>query len=55
MHWTSTQFTLPEHGSTIDWKTPSGDIVYDGQYRNGLWFLPDGVYVYYTPSAWRYA
>jgi hypothetical protein len=32
-----------------------GNIVYGGFVRGRLWFLPDGVYVYYTPTFWRYA
>lgn len=24
------------------------------KYDSGLWFLPDGMYVYYQPTHWRY-
>lgn len=46
---------LPEEGRKVDWINSTGDQV-DGGTRSGrLWFLPGGMYVYYTPTMWRYS
>ena len=47
--------SLPEDGRRIDWIAPDGTEIRGGNRHGRLWFLPDGMYVYYTPSFWRYA
>jgi hypothetical protein len=54
-HWTPPSREMPVQGRVIDWMDSGGNIVYGGFVRGRLWFLPDGVYVYYTPTFWRYA
>jgi len=44
---------LPDNNTKVDWIAPGGVKVLGGTYRNGFWFLPEGVYVYYTPVFWR--
>lgn len=52
--WYSTADALPLHDVLIDWMQSDGRIVTGGKKIGNLWFLPDGVYVYYVPKMWRY-
>lgn len=51
--WQRPDLHEPPHNTDIDWMTSNGDIVYGGKKSGRLWFLPDGVYVYYEPTFWR--
>ena len=50
--WIAPHERLPERGQLVDWLTSTGNQVTGGRY-DGLWFLPGGVYAYYTPTFWR--
>ena len=50
--WYTLAQKLPEHGQKIDWIAPDGTEVTGGQFL-GVWMLPEGMYVYYTPAFWR--
>ena len=56
--WNETKEMLPPQGITVETKIDDGKGVRNQQrlyrYKN-LWFFPDGsMYVYYTPTHWRY-
>lgn len=51
-HWNATNRILPERGQRVDWLQGDGEIVQGGTHQ-GVWLLPDGMYVYYTPQFWR--
>lgn len=53
--WTSVSDRLPDEGQKIDWIAPSGHEVVGGTRSGRLWFLPGGMYCYYTPTYWRYS
>lgn len=47
---------LPHYGRLVDWIAPDGQQVNGGKMMHkNLWFLPDGVYIYYIPISWRYS
>lgn len=52
--WHSTSYELPPEGKRIDWMDSRGNVTYGGFRRGKLWFIDD-MYVYYTPTMWRYA
>lgn len=64
-NWISCKTSLPENGVVVETKIDDGNPVTRGgvttsernvcQLRrmNRLWFLNDGVYVYYEPTHWR--
>ncbi len=52
--WIPTPSRLPEQNKALVWISPSGEEVSGGWRESRLWFLPDGVYVYYEPVFWRY-
>lgn len=58
MGWMKTSNKLPENGVIVETKIDDehGCRNQGRLYRgNNLWFLPDGsMYVYYTPTHWRY-
>lgn len=47
----------PERGSAVDWIAPDGRVVIGGRYHGGVvWFPPNSeMYIYYTPTFWRYS
>ena len=50
--WSTDLEKCPQN-TKIDWMSQSGDYV-EGGFKSGkLWFLPDGMYVYYTPICWK--
>ncbi len=53
--WFGVKFSKPPENTKIDWMEPDGHVVYSGRVKGKLWFLPDGMYIYYEPSFWRYA
>ncbi len=54
--WNPVESIKPEIGRKVDWIAPSGDVVKGGTRNGKLWFLPGGeMYVYYTPTHWRYS
>lgn len=53
--WTATRDALPDEGRLVDWMQSDAQFVDGGKRRGGLWFLPGGMYVYYTPKFWRYS
>ena len=53
-NWTNVEFLTPDNDKKLNWISPSGDVVKGGPYHKGLWFLPDGMYVYYQPTYWQY-
>ncbi len=52
-HWFKPADKCPEQDQHVVWIPPSGGAEVHGTYHGKLWFLSDGVYVYYTPSLWR--
>ena len=50
--WIPSTSELPKIGEKVDWIGPGGDEVTGGEFR-GVWILPEGVYLYYTPPFWR--
>lgn len=54
-NWNNPRTSLPSEGVRIDWMDSSGSVVYNGYRMGNLWFLDSGMYVYYTPTMWRYA
>ncbi len=57
--WKRTDERLAPDGVIVDTKIDDGKGVRNEQQlkrRNKLWWTPDGqMYVYYTPTHWRYA
>ena len=55
--WHHIKEELPEEGIYVETKIDD-DRGCRNQYvlrqKGNLWFLPDGMYVYYTPTHWRY-
>ena len=58
MQWTECKHELPKEGVVVHTKVDDKCGVRNEQTlkRNGsLWFFPDGsMYVYYTPTHWKY-
>lgn len=56
--WQSVRYGLPENGVVVETKVDDGNgcrLVQKVKRKNDLWFLPDdSMYVYYTPTHWRY-
>mgnify|MGYP004499142151 CR=1 FL=1 len=56
--WQPVRYGLPENGVVVETKVDDGNgcrLVQKLKRKNNLWFLPDGnMYVYYTPTHWRY-
>ena len=56
--WQSVRYGLPENGVGVETKVDDGNgcrLVQKLKRKNDLWFLPDdSMYVYYTPTHWRY-
>lgn len=58
--WIKTSESHPPPGVVVDTKIDDGDGVRNEQplkqtANNRLWWFPDGgMYVYYTPTHWRY-
>lgn len=56
--WNSVSRELPPDGVIVDTKIDDHEGARNHQTlkrRGGLWFVPDGsMYVYYTPTHWRY-
>lgn len=54
-NWTPYAQERPRRDSLVEWITPSGQVV-KGRYQGGLVWYPEGseMYVYYTPTYWRY-
>lgn len=59
-NWEKVSDSLPEPGVVVDSKIDDENGVRNEQplkqmQGNRLWWLPDGsMYVYYTPTHWRY-
>lgn len=51
--WNFTENSMPENDRAVTWVEPGGKEV-EGTYKNGLWFLLDGTYIYFTPKMWKY-
>ena len=51
-NWLLPSKVLPERGQKVDWIDHGGEEVLGGTY-DGVWFLPDGMYIYYVPMFWR--
>lgn len=58
-NWTSTNFTLPQEGYVVETKISdaNGERNFANLIRErNLWWHEDKtMYVYYTPTHWRYA
>jgi hypothetical protein len=58
MNWTSVNNMLPPDDLIVDTKIDDRTGERNVQYlkrKNNLWWLADGsMYVYYTPTHWRY-
>lgn len=58
MTWTSIEVRLPPEGEVVNTRIDDANGVRNEQplvRRGRLWFLPDGaMYVYYTPTHWRW-
>jgi hypothetical protein len=58
MKWIKVSNELPPKGLVVETKIDDENgvrNVADLQYREPLWFMPDGwMYVYYVPTHWRY-
>lgn len=50
--WIPTTLARPNKGQSVEWIAPSGGEPQPGTYQ-GVWMLPSGMYVYYTPVMWR--
>ncbi len=50
--WRTPSAEAPERGVPIEWTNSGGDIV-RGRFL-GVWMMDNGMYVYYTPTRWRY-
>lgn len=58
MDWIETSQQLPPEYQIVETKIDDGKFIRNNaklyRYKN-LWFLPDrSMYVYYTPTHWRY-
>lgn len=57
-YWISTAEKVPPENQIVDTKIDDEKGVRNKQeliYNHNLWFLPDkSMYVYYTPTHWRY-
>jgi len=51
--WYNPHDKTPERDVPIVWLNSEGDSIY-GTFR-GVWLMNNGMCVYYTPQAWRYA
>lgn len=55
--WVKTVDKLPPEGVWVDSKIDDGVMVRNHcktKYDSGLWWLENGMYVYYKPTHWRY-
>lgn len=53
--WVKTDEQLPVNQLVVDTLSPNGTIRQELKRSGNLWFVPDGgMYVYYTPYAWKY-
>jgi hypothetical protein len=59
MNWTPLTSELPPENFPVDTKIDDANGARNEQQlmrRNNLWWHPDGkMYVYYTPTHWRYS
>jgi hypothetical protein len=57
-NWTSVDFVKPPEGVVVETKIDDNKGLRNEATllrRGNLWFVPDGsMYVYYTPTHWRY-
>lgn len=55
VRWTSYSSGLPRRDSKVEWISPDGRQV-RGTYYGGVVWMPENspMYVYYTPTMWRY-
>lgn len=58
MNWIQTNINKPKEGVIVDTKIDDTDGVRNEQklfFSRNLWWLTDvGMYVYYTPTHWKY-
>jgi hypothetical protein len=58
MNWTSVKTTLPPEGTIVETKIEdsAGERNIQKLIRKGnlYWFTDDSMYVYYTPTHWRF-
>lgn len=56
--WTPTSICFPPPDLVVETKIDDGKYLRNQtklKFSHGLWFFPDGsMYVYYTPTHWRY-
>lgn len=56
--WTRITDALPPEGQRVETMIADEDGVRNEAYlkrQGGMWFLDDGMYVYYRPTHWRMA
>ena len=51
--WKTPQQGLPRRGASVVWTDSSGRET-TGTFH-GVWVMDNGMYIYYTPTKWRYA
>lgn len=51
--WRNPREVMPNRDVPIEWMDSSGNVVC-GKFL-GVWMMDSGMYVYYTPTLWRYA
>jgi len=53
--WKHTANELPPRGVVVNTIAPESGMEQTLKYSDNLWWAPDGsMYVYYTPSMWRF-
>lgn len=50
--WRRPSAEMPKRDIPIEWTNSAGDRVC-GRFI-GVWIMDDGMYIYYTPTRWRY-
>ncbi len=52
MNWFRPEDVMPERDRAIEWQDSGGHIT-RGEFM-GVWMMDSGMYIYYTPTFWRY-
>ena len=50
--WTNVGTCLPPEGEWVIAMSPNGNEI-ELKRQGNLWFMDNGMYVYYTPTMWR--
>jgi len=50
--WYKPTDKMPDKNVPIEWQNSSGEVI-KGKFI-GVWMMDSGMYIYYTPTFWRY-